>query len=85
MNLRDQLQYKVNKIEELYSMRNTQEFISHRFSINIDDVGRATRILDFANTRKKNIFNLKKGEMLKPCYSIDEFEFLDKYPLENFD
>ena len=80
----DERLLKLNRIDDFYSERNTQDFIAKKFKMNINDVRKATKICDYVHTRKKTIENLKEGETINPIIRLDELEFLDKYDLKNF-
>lgn len=84
MNLNEERSLKLDKIKEVYDQRNTQEFIAEKFKMDISDVSAALIRLGYIHTRKKNLDNLKPGELVNPIIMLDELEFLDKYPLNNF-
>ena len=50
-----------------------------------NDVAKVTKLNNCKHTRKVTEENRKKGDMIRPLTTASDYDFLDKYPIENFE
>lgn len=79
MSIFDMRLLKIKKIEELYILRNTQEYIANAFGMDINHVGIVLMSLNYSYTRKVSFDNLREGELINPIIDLKDFDFLDQY------
>lgn len=53
------------------------------FDMNVEDVGIVTRMNGYSHTRKVSTVNSEKETDISD-QDLDQYAFLDKYPIENF-
>lgn len=75
---------KIERIIEEYDKRKTQVEIAKEFSMNERHVSWVTQGKNYRHTRKITPENIKEGEKINPILLMDDFVFLDQYPMENF-
>lgn len=76
---------KISRIVEEYDKRNTQNDIAKMFSMNPRHVASVTQQKNYKHTRKVTIDNMRDGERINAINVLSDFEFLDQYPMENFE
>lgn len=76
--------YKIDRILEEYDKRKTQMEVAEMFSMDKRHVSWVTQENNYKHTRKITQENRKENELIKPILLLDDFEFLDQYPVENF-
>lgn len=77
--------FKKDKIMEEYDARNIQKDIAEKFNMSKNDVAKVTKLNNCKHTRKVTEENRKKGDMIRPLTTASDYDFLDKYPNENFE
>lgn len=75
---------KVDRILEEYDKRKTQKEVAEMFNMDIKHVSWVTQQNDYKHTRKISSENIKPGESVSPIIDYNDFEYLDRYPIENF-
>lgn len=76
--------FKIDRILEEYDKRKTQKEVAEIFSMNIVHISWVTQKCNYKHTRKITQENRREDELIYPLLLLDEFEFLDQYPIENF-
>lgn len=76
---------KFLRVIEEYEKRKTQKEIADMFDMNIEHVSWVTQAKNNSHTRKITPENIRPGEKINPFVDLNDFEFLDKYPLKNFE
>lgn len=74
---------KMDIILEEYNKRKSQKKITEEFGMSRTHVSWVTQKNNIYHTLNINEDN-PTGQPLKPEYCADDFNFLDKYPIENF-
>lgn len=74
-------EHKRTCILDAYNQRKSHNDIAQLYKMDPDDVGIVTRMMGFSHTRKLSPGNVKYRE---PITDIAKYEFLDKYPIDNF-
>lgn len=82
--INEEREKKINRILEEYKERGTQEDVAKMFGMEIEDVAFVTQKNNYYHTRKIKRNNIRKNESITPCIFLDDFDCLDKYPIENF-
>ena len=85
MSIMEERNYKFGKVEDEYDKRKTQEEVSKKFNMGIKDVSKVTKKANFSHTRKITPENRREGEKISAFTHLEECDFLDKYPIENFE
>lgn len=76
--------YKIDRIIEEYDKRRTQQEIADMFKMDLKDVAFVTKDNNYIHTRKVTPENRREGEYINPVTVMDDYKFLDNYPVENF-
>lgn len=61
-----------------------QDIVAKKFGMKTEEVRLITQGYGYKNTRKVTYENAKPGEIIDPIMYLDEYNFLDKYPMENY-
>lgn len=83
-NSNDERKFKVERILEEYEKRKTQKEVAEMLKMEIQDVSWVTQENNYKHTRKITPENRREGEKISPAIVFERFDFLDKYPMENF-
>jgi DNA-directed RNA polymerase specialized sigma subunit len=84
MDIMEERNFKIDRILEEYGKRMTQEEVAQKLGMDIKDVSKVTRLSNHRHTRKITSENRREGEKIAAFTNLKECDFLDKYPLENF-
>lgn len=76
---------KVNRILEEYDKRKIQLEVAEMFKMSIKHVSRVTQRCNYIHTRKVTPENIKPKDSISPIIDYEKFEFLDQYPIQNFE
>lgn len=85
MSMIEERNFKINKILEEYDKRKSQEEVAKKFGMNVKDVSKVTKGANYSHTRKITQENRREGEKISAFTNLEEYSFLDKYPIENFE
>lgn len=80
----DERRLKNNRIVKEYDKRKSQKEVAEMLGMSIQDVSYVTQLNNYRYTRKITPENRKDGEKNIPTIALEELNFLDKYPIENF-
>ena len=80
----EERKFKIDRIIEEYDKRKTQKEVADLFRMDLNDVAIVTKNHNYIHTRKITQDNRKKGELINLITVLDDYKFLDKYPIENF-
>lgn len=83
-NLIGERKYKVDRILEEYDKRKTQKEVAEMFNMDIKYVSWVTQQNDYKHTRKISSENIKPEESVSLIIDYNDFEYLDRYSIENF-
>ena len=81
----EERRFKRLRILEEYDKRKTQHEIAVMFGMGDEHVSWVTQMNNYHHTRKITPENRKEGEYIRVVTFEDEYAFLDKYPIENFE
>lgn len=76
--------YKIDRILEEYNKRGIQKEVAEMFNMKEEEVSKVTRLNNYWHTRKITPENKRPGEKISLFTHLDDYEFLDKYPIEDF-
>ncbi len=74
---------KIDRILEEYSKRKSQNTIAEMFNISQKHVSWVTQQNNYSHTLDLTQCN-PNNKMINPIIFYKDFEYLDKYPIENF-
>ena len=84
MTIIEERALKADKIIEEYAKRKTQDEVADLFGMTTEHVSKVTQKCDFRHTRKITEENIRPGECISPIIDYEKLNFLDKYPMQNF-
>jgi len=83
-NTNKERNFKIDRIKEEYDKRKTQKEVAEKFDTSIVHVSWVTQLNNYKHTRKITPENKRPEEKIKAFSHLEDYAFLDKYPIENF-